>query len=348
MRPADFEVRSRGGGLTDPPGIAIRGDADARDANACRPADDSMTAPPRATRYVDCAGEDSQKRLSADAGGGRPAGRRHIGNARFDERSAVTAHCAESTPTRRLKDALVEEHTPLARRIAARYSGRGEPLEDLTQVAMLGLVKAAERYDPDRGTDFPRYAVPTILGELRRHFRDACWAVRVPRCLQELSLRTSEAADRLAGELGRSPTIADIAQHLDVSEDEILEALDAASAYSTLSLDAPAVKDQPSGPTVAEQLGDDDHLLDTVEAKQALRSVIAQLPERERRMLTLRYFGERTQREIADELSISQMHVSRLLTRTLTRLRAHLVDGLELPTEWQVDDEPDAHTATPR
>lgn len=202
---------------------------------------------------------------------------------------------------------------------------------------MLGLVKAAERYDPDRGTDFTRYAVPTILGELRRHFRDTCWAVRVPRCLQELSLRASDAADRLTGELGRSPTTAEIAEHLDVSEDEILEALEAASAYSTLSLDAPAVRDQPSGPTVAERFCDDDDSLDTVEARQAVRSVIAQLPERERRMLTLRYFGERTQREIADELSISQMHVSRLLTRTLTRLRAHLVDGVDLPTEWQVD-----------
>ena len=246
-------------------------------------------------------------------------------------------------------DRLVAEHMPLARRIAARYSGRGEPLEDLTQVAMLGLVKAAERYDPDRGTDFPRYAVPTILGELRRHFRDSCWAVRVPRCLQELSLRAKDAAERLTGELGRSPTTAEIAEHLDVSEDEVLEALDASSAYSTLSLDAPAVKGQPSGPTVAERFSDDDDALDTVEAQQAVRSVIAQLPERERRMLTLRYFGERTQREIADELSISQMHVSRLLTRTLTRLRAHLVDDVELPTDWQVDQVSEAHdeNATP-
>lgn len=204
---------------------------------------------------------------------------------------------------------------------------------------MLGLVKAAERYDPDRGTDFPRYAVPTILGELRRHFRDSCWAVRVPRCLQELSLRATDVAEQLTSELGRSPTVAEIAERIGVSEDEVLEALDAASAYSTLSLDAPAVKNQPAGPTVAERLSDDENPLDTVDAKQAVRSVIAQLPERERRMLTLRFFGERTQREIADELSISQMHVSRLLTRTLTRLRAHLVDGVELPTEWHVDDE---------
>lgn len=227
--------------------------------------------------------------------------------------------------------------------MAARYSGRGEPLEDLTQVAMLGLVKAADRYDPDRGTDFPRYAVPTILGELRRYFRDSCWAVRVPRRLQELSLQASDTKDHLTAELGRSPTTAEIAERLDVSEDEILQALDAASAYSTLSLDAPAIKGQPTGPTVADRFSEEDHALEAVEAQQAVRSVVSHLPERERHMLTLRYFGERTQREIADELSISQMHVSRLLARTLTRLRAHLVDGVELPTEWQVDDGQDAH-----
>lgn len=253
----------------------------------------------------------------------------------------MTTHFVEA-PTRHHRDTLVEQYAPLARRIAARYSGRGEPLEDLAQVAMLGLVKAAERYDPDRGTDFPRYAVPTILGEIRRYFRDSCWAVRVPRCLQELSLQANNAAEHLAGELGRSPTASEIAERLGVSEDEVLESLAAASAYSTLSLDAPAAGDQPSGPTVAERISDDgDDPLDTVDAKQALRAVIDQLPERERRMLTLRYFGERTQREIADELSISQMHVSRLLTRTLTRLRAHLIDGVELPVEWRQDDETD-------
>ena len=205
---------------------------------------------------------------------------------------------------------------------------------------MLGLVKAAERYDPDRGTDFPRFAVPTILGELRHYFRDACWTVRVPRCLQELSLQTNDTVDCLTGELGRIPTTAEIAKRIGVSEDEVLESLDAASAYSPLSLDAPVTSDQPSGPTVADRISEDvDDPLDTVEAKQALHTVLAQLPERERRMLTLRYYGDRTQREIANELGISQMHVSRLLTRTLTRLRAHLVEGVELPTEWQVAEE---------
>lgn len=231
-------------------------------------------------------------------------------------------------------DALVEQYVPLARRVATRYVGRGEPVEDLVQVAMLGLVKAAQRFDPARGTDFPRYAVPTILGELRRHFRDSCWAVRVPRDLQELTLRVQAATDYLPGELGRSPTVPEVADHLEVSEDEVLEALEATSAYSATSLDAPALRGDPDGPTIGDRLGTDENAMDTVEAREALRQVLTHLPARERHMLTLRYYGDRTQREIADELHISQMHVSRLLARTLTRLRDHLIDDIDLPREW--------------
>lgn len=235
---------------------------------------------------------------------------------------------------------LVEEHVPLARRIASRYAGRGEPIEDLAQVAMLGLIKAAQRFDPELGSDFPRYAVPTILGELRRYFRDACWAVRVPRGLQELTLRVQASYEELSRELGRSPTVAEVAGLLEVTEDEVLEALDASSAYSATSLDAPAMRNEPDGPTIGERIGDDESSMEDVEAREAVRKVLAQLPPRERRMLTLRFFGERTQREIADELHISQMHVSRLLTRTLTRLRDHFVDGVELPEEWlRTDDD---------
>ena len=234
---------------------------------------------------------------------------------------------------------LVEEHVPLARRIASRYAGRGEPLDDLTQVAMLGLIKAAQRFDPEVGSEFPRYAVPTILGELRRYFRDACWAVRVPRGLQELTLRLQASNEELARELGRSPTVAEVAALLEVTEDEVLEALDASSAYSVTSLDAPAMKDEPGGPTIGERIGDDETSIEDVEAREAVRKVLAQLPPRERRMLTLRFFGERTQREIADELHISQMHVSRLLTRTLTRLRDYFVEGVDLPKEWLTPDD---------
>lgn len=250
----------------------------------------------------------------------------------------------ESTEDRRAVNALVEQHVPLARRIAGRYAGRGEPLEDLVQVAMLGLVKAAQRFDPELGSEFPRYAVPTILGELRRHFRDACWAVRVPRGLQELTLRVQGSIDQLSRELGRSPTVAELADRLEVTEDEVLEALEAGSAYSATSLDAPAMKDEPDGPSIGERLGDEEDLIEGVEAREAVRKVLAQLPARERRMLTLRFFGERTQREIADELHISQMHVSRLLTRTLTRLRDYFVDGIQLPEEWfEVDGSRDDH-----
>jgi RNA polymerase sigma-B factor len=235
---------------------------------------------------------------------------------------------------REASDRLIEEHLPLARRLAGRYAGRGEPFEDLVQVAMVGLVNAGHRYDPDRGLDFPRFAVPTILGELRRYFRDACWAVRVPRGLQELTLQVQTAADHLSRELGHSPTVTEVAVRLEITEDEVLEALEAGYAYSATSLDAPAAKDDSDGPTLGERLGDEETALDTVEAREAARQALAQLPERERRILTLRYYGERTQREIADELHISQMHVSRLLARTLTQLRDHLVDGANLPSSW--------------
>lgn len=235
---------------------------------------------------------------------------------------------------------LVEQHVSLARRIATRYVGRGEPLEDLVQVAMLGLVKAAHRFDPDRGTDFPRYAVPTILGELRRHFRDSCWAVHVPRDLQELTLRVHAVADQLSHEVGRSPTVVEVADALDLSEDEVLEALAASSAYSTTSLDAPALRTDPLGPTVGDRLTSEESSLDNVEAREAVRKVLARLPARERRLLTLRFYGERTQREIAEELQLSQMHVSRLLARTITRLRDHLVHDVELPDEWRQEHQP--------
>lgn len=251
----------------------------------------------------------------------------------------MTAQQSDSMRLHESTNELVEQHVPLARRIASRYAGRGEPLEDLVQVAMLGLVKAAQRFDPEVGDDFPRYAVPTILGELRRHFRDACWAVRVPRGLQELTLRVQASADQLSRELGRSPTVDEVAALLEVSEDEVLEALDAMSAYTASSLDAPAMKDEPDGPTIGDRLGEEESSIEEVEAREAVRKVLARLPARERRMLTLRFFGERTQREIADELHISQMHVSRLLTRTLTRLRDHFVEGVQLPDEWLEHDE---------
>ena len=228
---------------------------------------------------------------------------------------------------------LVADHLDLARRVARRYAGKGEPMDDLVQVARVGLVKAARRYDPERGHDFVSYAVPTMLGEIRRYFRDACWTVRVPRGLQELSLRVSATTDRLARDLGRSPTASEVAAALDVSEEEVLEALESSWAYNADSLDAP-VHGGDGSVTIADRLGDDESPLEDVDARESLRRVLGTLPARERRILTLRFFGERTQGEIAQELGISQMHVSRLLSRTLTRLREHLVDGAPLPDAW--------------
>jgi RNA polymerase sigma-B factor len=211
-------------------------------------------------------------------------------------------------------------------------------MDDLIQVARVGLVKAARRFEPERGNDFAAYAVPTMLGEIRRYFRDSCWAVRVPRGLQELSLRVSATTDRLTRELGRSPTAAEVARTLEVSEDEVLEALESSWAYHATSLDAPAA-DGGDGPTLAERLGEPESSLDDVDARESLRRVVGALPARERRILTLRFFGERTQAEIAQELGISQMHVSRLIARTLTRLREHVVDGEPLPVAWTSDEE---------
>lgn len=229
---------------------------------------------------------------------------------------------------------LAERYVPLAKRLAHRYANRGEPLDDLTQVAMVGLVNAARRYDPRRGGDFPRYAVPTILGELRRHFRDSCWSVRVPRALQERALQVQSTSDHLAGQLGHSPTVSEMAEELEITDGEVLEALEASTAYTAASLDAPVPHDDPAGPNLGEQLSDDETPTETVEAREAARRALSSLPERERRILTLRFFGERTQREIAEELHLSQMHVSRLLATTITRLRDHLVDEVQLPDDW--------------
>lgn len=227
---------------------------------------------------------------------------------------------------------LIESYLPLAQRIAQRYAGRGEPVEDLVQVATVGLIKAARRYDPERGTPFPSYAIPTMVGELRRHFRDMCWAVRVPRGLQELSLRVQGALDRLTRELGRSPTTEEVAQEIGVSADEVLEALETSSAYSAVSLDAPVYDEDM--PSLGDQLGEPEGLLEQIEARESVKRVLASLPARERRILTLRFFGGRTQAEIAREMGISQMHVSRLIARTLARLRDHLVDEAPLPAAW--------------
>jgi RNA polymerase sigma-B factor len=210
--------------------------------------------------------------------------------------------------------------------LARRFSGRGEPLDDLIQVGTIGLVKAVDRFDPSREVEFSTYATPTIVGELKRHFRDKGWAVRVPRRLQELNLRLGPAISQLSQDLGRSPTVAEIAKAAEATEDEVLEALDSSHAYSLISLDAKAGEE---GLSYHEQIGETDESLEALEDRLSVGPLLRRLPHRERQMLNLRFFRGMTQSEIAEQLGISQMHVSRLLAKTLATLRAALDDQAE-------------------
>jgi RNA polymerase sigma-B factor len=224
---------------------------------------------------------------------------------------------------RRIRGELVELHLPLVEYLARRFRNRGEWLDDLTQVATIGLIKSIDRFDLSRGVEFSTYATPTIVGEIKRHFRDKGWAVRVPRRLQELKLALTKAISDLAQRLGRAPTVAELAGHLQMSEEEVLEGLESANAYSTVSLDAPDSGDE-DAPAVAESLGMLDDALEGVEYRESLKPLLERLPPREKKILMLRFFGNMTQSQIATELGISQMHVSRLLARTLAQLREGL------------------------
>ena len=223
----------------------------------------------------------------------------------------------------RIRGELVEIHLPLVEYLARRFRNRGEWLDDLTQVATIGLIKSIDRFDLARGVEFSTYATPTIVGEIKRHFRDKGWAVRVPRRLQELKLALTKAIGELAQKEGRAPTIAELATHLQMSEEEVLEGLESANAYSTVSLDAPDSGDE-DAPAVAESLGMLDDALEGVEYRESLKPLLERLQPREKRILLLRFFGNMTQSQIATELGISQMHVSRLLARTLAQLREGL------------------------
>jgi RNA polymerase sigma-B factor len=221
------------------------------------------------------------------------------------------------------REQLVVRCMPLARQLANRYRYAGEPHDDLVQVACLGLLKAVDRYDAERGSSFTKYAVPTILGELKRHFRDKGWSVHVPRATQELSLKVSEALGTLPGKLGRSPGPRDVAAELGVSVEDVLEAMEAATAYEAASLDAPRPSaehddDWSFGDLVAaEEPG-----YELVELSESLRGTLAALPPRERLILRMRFQDDLTQAEIAERVGVSQMHVSRLLRRSLDRLGA--------------------------
>ena len=224
------------------------------------------------------------------------------------------------------RERLVEQYIGLVEFLARRFRNRGEPLEDLVQVGTIGLLKAIDRFDLEREVEFSTYATPTIVGELKRHFRDKGWAVRVPRRLQELHLELTKTVNRLGQELGRSPTVAEIAEAAGTTEENVLEGLEIAQAYNFTSLDAPIDSDDGGSTTFADQLGSEDEQLENLEYRASLAPEMEKLPERERRILYLRFFKGMTQSEIAGRLGISQMHVSRLLNRTLIRLRDALAE----------------------
>lgn len=232
------------------------------------------------------------------------------------------------------QDRLVLEHLGLARKLANRYAGRGEPLEELTQVAMLGLVQAAQRFDPDRGTSFSSFAVPTILGEIRRYFRDQCWAVRVPRPVHDLYLEIQRAQDHLTTELQRAPTVRELARKLRATEEQIIEAQEGGMAYTAMSLDAPERSNDADGWTLGDKVGGDDDRLELLEDRETVRDLLRQVPDRERTILVRCFYGNRTQAEIAKELGISQMHVSRLLANTLAKLRRAALDPDGAQITW--------------
>ena len=252
--------------------------------------------------------------------GGLPGSDRDQAREQFVRLAALP----EGDPVRvKLRETLVEMHLPLVEYLARRFAGRGEPLDDLVQVGTIGLIKAVDRFDTERGVEFSTYATPTVVGEIKRHFRDKGWTVRVPRRLQELRASLSLATAQLTQDLGRSPTVGELATHLGVGEEEVLEGLESANAYAAVSLEA---TDDADGQSVLDTLGAMDEALEGVEYRESLKPLLDSLPERERRILVLRFFGNMTQSQIAAELGISQMHVSRLLARTLSQLRERLLE----------------------
>ena len=226
------------------------------------------------------------------------------------------------TRERTLRNELVEEHMRLAELLARRFVHRGEPLDDLRQVALVGLLKAVERFEPDRGLQFSSFAMPTIVGELKRHFRDRGWAVRVPRRVQELHLELDRTIAALSQELGRPPTPREIAARAGVQEEDVLESMEASSLYRLPSIDAIRSGDDAAG-APAERLGEVDPEMGAVDNRLAVGELLSLLPEREQTIVYLRFFEGLTQSEIAEHVGISQMHVSRLLVRSLETLSAH-------------------------
>jgi len=219
------------------------------------------------------------------------------------------------------REKLVMSHLNLVRFIANKFKNRGEPIDDLIQVGYLGLLKAIDRFDPSRGLEFTTFATPTIMGEIKRHFRDKGWSVRVPRRLQELSAKVNQATDTLTSQLQRSPTIAEIAEYLDATVDEVLEAMESSSAYSSVSLEAPSGADDDDTPSVIDRYATEDSDLAFTDDRIIIEEALASFSPRERDVIEMRFLKGMTQIEIAEKLGISQVQVSRLLRRTLKKIQ---------------------------
>lgn len=219
------------------------------------------------------------------------------------------------------REKLVMSHLNLVRFLANKFKNRGEPLDDLVQVGYLGLLKAIDRFDPSRGLEFTTFATPTIMGEIKRHFRDKGWSVRVPRRLQELSAKVNQATDLLTRQLQRSPSVEEIAEHLDVSVDEVLEAMESSSAYSSVPLEAPSGADSDDSPSVLDRYATEDNDLAFTDDRLVIEEALEGFSPREREVIELRFLKGMTQIEIAERLGISQVQVSRLLRRTLKKIQ---------------------------
>jgi len=237
-----------------------------------------------------------------------------------EDRELLTRYSETRDPA--LREQLVERFLPLARQLARRYERSEEPFDDLFQVACLGLVKAIDRFDPERPVAFSSYAVPTILGELKRHFRDKTWSVRVPRDLKEVSLKVDSTVTEMNKELGRSPSVSQISERLDLSQEQVLEALQAGRAYRATSLQTPRSGDDEAGETLGDTLGGADHDFEVAEDRATLDALMRQITPREREVLRLRFVEDLTQAEISEQIGVSQMQVSRIIRQAITRLRS--------------------------
>ncbi|MEE1738896.1 RNA polymerase sigma factor SigF [Streptomyces sp. BE147] len=294
----------------------------------------TLSTTPGTTRTADTTADTATDRAAADIGGEGLEGLPEIPP--YAEVGALDARALSKTLFERLesleegtheyayvRNTLVELNLALVKFAASRFRSRSEPMEDIVQVGTIGLIKAIDRFELSRGVEFPTFAMPTIVGEIKRFFRDTSWSVRVPRRLQELRLDLAKAGDELAQRLDRSPTVSELAECLGITTDEVVEGMAASNAYTASSLDAKPEEDEHEG-ALADRIGYEDHGLEGIEYVESLKPLIAALHPRDRMILSLRFVSNLTQSEIGDELGISQMHVSRLLSRTLAGLRKGL------------------------